>query len=521
MSYRFLNHLVALYEAVRKTPNNIVFKVPSGGVNEDGWKDITYQQLWDDITRFAVYWSHLEGFKTAEDSKTGVRRRPVVGLWTTCKTYTDVIRVFSLQRAGYALHLMSPYFENVDLVQNLFKQSGAGVVVCDTNNVKGWEELEKNNAGLRVIPLLTDGEVAKIIERSPTVPELNALPSLEDGEEDDILFIVQTSGSTSGVPKLVTRTRRSIDAIAQKWLKEGRRTPIFLRRGFFSYHHSLRIFLYADCMILTPKPIWEINELPNFIAQCGVTDITLRPTAMQDVIEKAKTSPWLSEKLRTLNSFVYGGAPLGKQAIESAKEMGIKITCLLSSTEAGLLMVSEPGEPHLLKLCNQFDYEFIPIKDPNGNDSKWKELVILPTSPDCPSPALRNPADGKFYTKDLFEAVGDGYYLSRGRKDDIIIMDASNCDAKYIEGQIAHLCHDIISTFTLVGQGRLSPALLVEPLEPNTNANTLRETLSTRLESLNSPRIVSYPHERLKPEYIIVVPKGSLPISPAGEHGED
>ncbi|GJJ09115.1 hypothetical protein Clacol_003337 [Clathrus columnatus] len=504
MSYRFLNHFTALYEAIGKTPNNIAFKVPC----EDGntWKNITYQQVWDDITRLAVYWSKLEGLVTADDSGTGARKKPVVGLWTKGKRYTDVIHVFSLQRAGHTLHLMSPYIENVDLVQNLFKQSGARIIFCDTKNVKGWEQLEKE-AGLRVIALITDEEAAEIIKKSPTIPELNALPSLDDGEKDDILFIVHTSGSSSGLPKLVPHTRRWIDANAQKWLKIARRTPVFLRRESFSYHYSLRIFLYADCMILTPKPIWEVNELPNIITQCGVTDITLHPSVMNGVIEKAKTSALLSEKLRTLNSFVYGGGPLDERAIESAKEMGINITCLLSSTEAGLLMVSEPGEPHLLKLCHKFDYEFIPIKDPNGNESIWEELVILPTSPDCPSPALRDPTDGKFHTKDLFEAVENGYYRSRGRKDDIIIMeDADNCDAKYLEDEIAHLCHDLISCFVVVGQGRPSPAILVEP-RFEFNITILHNTLSIRLESLNSAKTVTYPHERIKPEHIIILPK--------------
>lgn len=101
------------------------------------------------------------------------------------------------------------------------------------------------------------------------------------------------------------------------------------------------------------------------------------------------------------------------------------------------MMFSTPDTPHLFKVYPQLDHEFVPIPGADP-DSKVRELVILPTSPDCPPPVLRNPNDGKYYTKDLFEraesseAGTEKLYIPRGRKDDIIVMEeASNCDARY------------------------------------------------------------------------------------------
>ncbi|GJJ09099.1 hypothetical protein Clacol_003321 [Clathrus columnatus] len=183
---------------------------------------------------------------------------------------------------------------------------------------------------------------------------------------------------------------------------------------------------------------------------------------MLDVIEKAKTSTLLAEKLRTLNSLTFAGGPLSERAIEWAVGMDIRIVVRL-----------------------------------NRN---------------CPPAPFRNPTDGKYHTKDLFEPVDDGY-IFRGRRDDIMIMeDSSNCDAKYLEDKIAYVCHDIISAFVVVGQGRPTPALLVEPQEElNTLSTTIfHNTLVSRLGEVNS---TSYPHEKITPERIIVLPKGSLPIS--------
>lgn len=94
---------------------------------------------------------------------------------------------------------------------------------------------------------------------------------------------------------------------------------------------------------------------------------------------------------------------------------------------------------------------------------------------------------------------------------------------RYLEERVAFLCHDLISILVVVGQGRPSPALLVEPLagspdniEINGHGQTsLRSLIASRLKPLTSSKDGStlYPHERIKPEYIVVLPKGSLPVS--------
>lgn len=142
------------------------------------------------------------------------------------KTYADVVHLFSLQRAGYVPHLVSTYLKDVTLVQNLFDQSETRIIICDTKDASDWEKLEGQ---FDIVPMLN-------LDEPPSVDASQILlPSLIDGDADDILSMEQSSGSSSGRPKIVQFSRRWVDANAQKCQIDERRTPVFIRSGTFCY----------------------------------------------------------------------------------------------------------------------------------------------------------------------------------------------------------------------------------------------------------------------------------------------
>jgi len=169
---------------------------------------------------------------------------------------------------------------------------------------------------------------------------------------------------------------------------------------------------------------------------------------------------------------------------------------------------------HLLSPLNGFIYQFMPVADatsPSGHQSTARllELVIMANSPDCPDESLRH-ADGNFHTGDLFYEVEPGWYTFRGRNDDWIKTENSlRCDTKAIEDNVRMMCADLVSECVVVGSGRPSPAMFVEPLDPNADYNELKRTIIRKTRHFHSRR---YIHERItSADMIVVIPPGTLP----------
>jgi len=138
------------------------------------------------------------------------------------------------------------------------------------------------------------------------------------------------------------------------------------------------------------------------------------------------------------------------------------------------------------------------------------ELVILSDSGDCPDLSLRQ-ADGHFHTGDLFLEVEPGCYASQGRVDDWIKSENSlRCDTKAIEDNVRATCAEMISECIVVGNGRPSPALFVEPSETYTqDTEKLKKEIIRRTRQFHSRR---YLHEQIvSPKLVIVVERGTLP----------
>ena len=136
------------------------------------------------------------------------------------------------------------------------------------------------------------------------------------------------------------------------------------------------------------------------------------------------------------------------------------------------------------------------------------ELVILADSADCPDHSLRK-VDGHFHTGDLFAQVLPGHYLSRGRDDDWIkSLNSLRCDTRAIEENIRATCGDLVDECIVVGTGRPSPALFIEP-KVEMDSEKLKREVIRRTRPFHERR---YLHEQITdPEFVIVVKNKSLP----------
>ena len=83
---------------------------------------------------------------------------------------------------------------------------------------------------------------------------------------------------------------------------------------------------------------------------------------------------------------------------------------------------------------------------------------------------------------------------------------------RYIESQVLLLCKDLISVCVVVGSGRPSPTLIVEPIEERIeDVLSLRNELGKKVEPINKD---GFSHERIHSSRILIVSPGALPRTP-------
>lgn len=168
--------------------------------------------------------------------------------------------------------------------------------------------------------------------------------------------------------------------------------------------------------------------------------------------------------------------------------------------------------PTLLQPLPGTSYQFVPISNNAGavhqSSAALYELVILSNSPDCPDMSLRN-ADGHLHTGDLFQEVTPGWYVARGRDDDWIKSETSlRCDTKAIEDNARAMCGGLIAECVVVGSGRPSPVMFIEPVS-EMDHDKLKKEIIRKTRQFHSRR---YLHERItSPNMVVVVPRGTLP----------
>jgi long-subunit acyl-CoA synthetase (AMP-forming) len=117
-------------------------------------------------------------------------------------TYHDVLTIYGMMRAGFIPQLFSLRLPNADIICELMSKANAKALVYD-------ETLEADVSRCPV-------PVHKSIPESLVETAENTLPELFQAQEEDIMVIFHTSGSTSGSPKLVRCSYRWFDCIIHK-----------------------------------------------------------------------------------------------------------------------------------------------------------------------------------------------------------------------------------------------------------------------------------------------------------------
>ncbi|CAI6097278.1 unnamed protein product [Clonostachys chloroleuca] len=251
----------------------------------------------------------------------------------------------------------------------------------------------------------------------------------------------------------------------------------------------------AGSIILPKEMPCSLSEIRLMVKEYGLKSLFMYSWYLADRLRDAHSDPELLKALQSLDDIIF----------------------VFASTELGVLMSSVGGngpDSTLLQPTNGTSYKFLPVNSGNLNKNEVSAseqlLVVSAESRDCPVPALRNKETGNFHTGDLFVEVKPGLYESRGRNDDWIKMSSAlRCDTLAIEQNIMEKCaFDIIDRVVVVGSGRPSPAVLVEPTAEQADPLSISKEILRRITPFHERR---YMHERIDhARYVIILPHGSL-----------
>jgi acyl-coenzyme A synthetase/AMP-(fatty) acid ligase len=267
------------------------------------------------------------------------------------------------------------------------------------------------------------------------------------------------------------------------------------------------------------KPAFGSDELIDMVERCGLNCLRQFGTFLSYHLRAARRNPAVLEALRSLDEAFFCGIGLLPEDEDFAAKNGVNLRNVFGSTEVGAMLYSTDGERFLRQLPGtQYGFWSIdgeeaatssaPRRNVNANKAPLRELVILGSSADCPDVALRS-ADGHYHTGDLFQEVQPGRWVFRGRNDDWIKSENSlKCDTKSIEDNVRSVCGDLVEDCVVVGTGRPSPALFIEPAV-NWDEERLKREILRRTRPFHARR---YLHERIvQAQYIVVVPSKTLP----------
>ncbi|KAG7099318.1 hypothetical protein E1B28_001176 [Marasmius oreades] len=498
-------HLTSLESSAARFPSSVIFKTPilDGSGSLVNWNSITYSQFHGDVLLYARYWAKVLGHDR-------IPQRSVVGLWIGGYTYQDVLHIYGLSRAGYIPQLFSLRLPNPDVIFELLHRAQARALICD----QAFHSVLQG----RPVPVHVASPVSKSDVSTDPLPELPVVPS------DAIAFLFHTSGSTSGSPKLVPCTYQWLDATL---LKSGQvATPRVSSRQdvvtwMGSMCHIAQTFMlmgyiqHGSCVVQPTTISFSSEELMDMIHHCGLNRLNQFAAFLAMQLRSSRNNPKLLSMLADLDEVLYGGMPLPQEEQEWALRNNINLRNLFGSTECGATLVSVGGsgaDANLLRPLEGVSYSFEPVhpssEGAHQSTGRIFEFIVRADSRDCPHPTLRH-SDGHFHTGDFFHEVSPGLYVFRGRADDWIKSENSlKCDAKAIEDNVRTMCGNLVSDCIVVGTGRPSPVLFVEP-GTGMDDDKLKKEIIRKTRQFHSRR---YLHERITSmNMVVVVPRNTLP----------
>jgi len=349
-----------------------------------------------------------------------------------------------------------------DELEFILKDSGTTTLVFGPEFAGQVAEIESRGSKTEIKRYIQlGGEIAAFAENFETLT--SAQPETEPalaGSDDDLLFIMYTSGTT-GLPKGVMQSHRTVFAAITNMMATneagiGETTllslPMFhvgaLAPAFQSIYSAARLIITRG---FDPVKSWEI------IRDEKITSTLLVPAMLQAM--KAVFDP-SKHDASSMRSMVSGAAPVPVSMIEAFAEMGIEINQVYGMTETcgpGCLILGEDAAARPGSTGKGYFYTDVRITAPDGSECPPgvsgevcmrapNNMVGYWNRPEATAEAL---VDGWLHSGDVGVADADGFVTIVERLKDMLISGGENVYPAEIENVL--LAHPGVADAAVIG----------------------------------------------------------------------
>ena len=368
---------------------------------------------------------------------------------------------FAVAKVG-AVNVPLNWRLTADELEFILKDSGATVLLYAENFAPVVAELQRRGDKTDLRQWVQVGGALAPFSQDYAA-WMGAMPADEPelaGAEDDLLFIMYTSGTT-GLPKGVMHSHRTVlwsamnvTATADFHYKDRYLTALPLFHVGALMPTLCCVYVGVTQVILKafdPKAAWEL------IATEKITTTLLVPAMLQFM--QAVYDP-KQHDARTLRWVLCGAAPVPVTLIKAYAEIGVEVHQLYGLTEScgpGCLIMGEDALTRAGSTGRAYFYTDLRIVDVDGKDCPPGEpgeiimrgphnMVGYWNRPDATAQTLR---DGWLHTGDVGTMDADGFVTIRDRIKDMLISGGENIYPAEVENML--LGHPAVADAAVIG----------------------------------------------------------------------